>query len=100
MPPRYRFSLLRLIVLSCVTGIVVGMPLMWIGGTAGLLYALAMFAMLSVMSPAFLQFFLRSPGSGQPLLVVRALICAVASGFGIALPLAVLWLISQFVELR
>jgi hypothetical protein len=100
MRPSYQFSLRRLTVLSCVTGIVVGMPLLWIGGTAGLLYALAMFAMLSVMSPAFLQILLPSPGSGQPLLVVRALICAVASGFGIALPLAVLWLFSHFVELR
>jgi hypothetical protein len=96
----YQFGLRRLMVLSCATGIVVGMPLLWIGGTAGLLYALAMFAMLSVISPAFLQIFLRSPGSGQHVWVVRALSCAVASGFGIALPLAVLWLISQFVELR
>lgn len=95
-----QFSLQRLMVLSCVTGIVVGMPLLWIGGIAGLLYALAMFAMLSVISPAFLQLFLHAPRSNRPLSVACALFCSVALAFGIFLPLALLWSISQFVELR
>jgi hypothetical protein len=71
-----------------VTGVAVGAPLAWIRGTAGMLYALAMFEMTAVISPAFLSLLLRGQNPDGDVTLARALWCSAALAIGLTSPFA------------